>query len=218
MTLDEEFKIIEEFVKNGNANFLKPKSPKYKANSKDHIKKLKEYFSNARPGNKKKRKPSKTQNDEVLWEFIKSKHDLSDDQVKEYSKFHKLAMTYETILGSFLEEFVYLNLKDLGWIWCSGNIIQDIDFIKKTKDEENTKYNWVSLQIKTSDNTENAPASRVRDGTSILKWYRRFSKDSTKDNWGELIKLVSENNEEIEKIIKEKLTDEKYKEFLKTKN
>ena len=60
---------------------------------------------------KKKRKPSKTQNDEVLWEFIKSKHDLSDNQVKEYSKFHKLAMTYETILGSFLEEFVYLNLK-----------------------------------------------------------------------------------------------------------
>ena len=127
-------------------------------------------------------------------------------------------MTYETILGSFLEEFVYLNLKDLGWIWCSGNIIQDIDFIKKTKDEDDTKYNWVSLQIKTSDNTENAPASRVRDGTSILKWYRRFSKDSSKDNWGELIKLVSENNEEVEKIIKEKLTDEKYKEFLKTKN
>ncbi|MDC3099506.1 SinI family restriction endonuclease [Candidatus Pelagibacter sp.] len=218
MTLDEEFKIIEEFIKDGNANFLKPKSDKYKANSKDHIKKLKEYFSNARPENKKKRKPSKTQNDEVLWEFIKSKHDLSDNDVKEYSKFHKLAMTYETILGSFLEEFVYLNLKDLGWIWCSGNIIQDIDFIKKTKDEDDTKYNWVSLQIKTSDNTENAPASRVRDGTSILKWYRRFSKDSTKDNWGELIKLVSENNEEIEKIIKEKLTDEKYKEFLKTKN
>ena len=218
MTLDEEFKIIEEFIKDGNANFLKPKSDKYKANSKDHIKKLKEYFSNARPENKKKRKPSKTQNDEVLWEFIKSKHDLSDNQVKEYSKFHKLAMTYETILGSFLEEFVYLNLKDLGWIWCSGNIIQDIDFIKKTKDEDDTKYNWVSLQIKTSDNTENAPASRVRDGTSILKWYRRFSKDSTKDNWGELIKLVSENNEEVEKIIKEKLTDEKYKEFLKTKN
>lgn len=218
MTLDEEFKIIEEFVIDGNANFLKPKSDKYKANSKDHIKKLKEYFSNARPENKKKRKPSKTQNDEVLWEFIKSKHDLSDDQVKEFSKFHKLAMTYETILGSFLEEFVYLNLKDLGWIWCSGNIIQDIDFIKKAKDEDNTKYNWVSLQIKTSDNTENAPASRVRDGTSILKWYRRFSKDSSKDNWGELIKLVSENNEETEKIIKEKLTDDKYKEFLKTKN
>ena len=58
----------------------------------------------------------------------------------------------------------------------------------------------------------------MRDGTSILKWYRRFSKDSTKDNWGELIKLVSENNEEIEKIIKEKLTDEQYKGFLKTKN
>ena len=30
MTLDEEFKIIEEFVKDGNANFLKPKSDKYK--------------------------------------------------------------------------------------------------------------------------------------------------------------------------------------------
>ena len=54
MTLDEEFKIIEEFVKDGNANFQKPKSDKYKANSKDHLKKLKEYFLNARPENKKK--------------------------------------------------------------------------------------------------------------------------------------------------------------------
>ena len=167
---------------------------------------------------KKKRKPSKTQNDEVLWEFIKSKYDLTDDKVKEYSKFHKIAMTYETILGSFLEEFVYINLKDLGWIWCSGNIVQDIDFIKKNTDEKNTNYNWVSLQIKTSDNTENAPASRVRDGTSILKWYRRFSQDSSKDNWGELINLVSENNEEIKNIIKDKLTDLNYKNFLQSKN
>ena len=69
-----------------------------------------------------------------------------------------------------------------------------------------------------SDNSENAPASRVRDGTSILKWYRRFSQDNSKDNWGELIKLVSENNQETKTIIEEKLTDEKYKEFLKTKN
>lgn len=218
MTLEEEFKIINEFVKDGNANFLEPRSNKYEANSEDHIKKLKEYFSNARPENKKKRRPSKTQNDEVLWEFIKSKHDLSDDQVKEYSKFHKLAMTYETILGSFLEEFIYKNLKDFGWVWCSGNIVQDIDFIKKTKDENKSQYKWISLQIKNSDNSENAPASRVRDGTSILKWYRRFSQDSSKDNWGELIKLVSENNQETKTIMEEKLTDEKYKEFLKTKN
>tara|TARA_B100001250_G_C19737890_1_gene761652 strand:+ start:503 stop:1159 length:657 start_codon:yes stop_codon:yes gene_type:complete len=218
MNLDEEFKIIKEFVKEGKANFLKPKSDKYKSNSKEHLVKLKEYFSNARPENKKERKPSKTQNDEVLWEFIKSKHELTEDQVKEYSKYHKLAMTYETILGNFLEEFIYKNLKEFNWIWCSGNIIQDIDFIKKTNDKENTQYNWVSLQIKTSDNTENAPASRVRDGTSILKWYRRFSKDNTKDNWGELVNLVSENNEETKKILEEKLTDEKYKEFLKTKN
>ena len=69
-----------------------------------------------------------------------------------------------------------------------------------------------------SDNSENAPASRVRDGTSILKWYRRFSQDSSKDNWGELIKLVSENNQETKTIMEEKLTDEKYKEFLKSKN
>ena len=29
MNLDEEFKIIKEFVKEGKANFLKPKSDKY---------------------------------------------------------------------------------------------------------------------------------------------------------------------------------------------
>ena len=124
MTLEEEFKIINDFVKDGNANFLEPRSNKYEANSEDHIKKLKEYFSNARPENKKKRRPSKTQNDEVLWEFIKSKHDLSDDQVKEYSKFHKLAMTYETILGSFfggvyLQKFKRFWMGMVFWKYCS---------------------------------------------------------------------------------------------------
>ncbi len=210
MTLDEEFKIIEEFVKDGNANFLKPKSDKYKANSKDHLKKLKEYFLNARPENKKKRKPSKTQNDEVLWEFIKSKHDLSDNQVKEYSKFHKLAMTYETILGSFLEEFVYLNLKDFGWIWCSGNIIQDIDFIKKEIKDDNS-VNWIALQVKNSDNSENAASSRVRVGTKIIKWYRRLSRVESKDNWEELINLVDENDKDL----KDQLTEKNYLTYLK---
>ena len=47
---------------------------------------------------------------------------------------------------------------------------------------------------------------------------RRFSQDRSKDNWGELINLVSENNEEIKNIIKDKLTDLNYKNFLQSKN
>jgi hypothetical protein len=112
-------------------------------------------------------------------------------------------MSIETKLGTLLESFIYKYAKDHDWIWCSGNILQDIDFIKKDiKDKHN--YNWIALQVKNSDNSENAASSRVRVGTNIVKWFRRLSKVKNKDNWSELIKIIKSDDKELIKNLCEK--------------
>ena len=68
------------------------------------------------------------------------------------------------------------------------------------------------LQVKNSDNSENDASSRVRDGTNIKKWFRRFSKVKDKDNWKELVEMVNENDEELAN----ELTEENYIKYLKS--
>ena len=49
-------------------------------------------------------------------------------------------------------------------------IVKDIDFINKNIDQDG-KIQWTALQVKNSDNSENAASSRVRVGTNIKNIY-----------------------------------------------
>src|SRR6059058_3167229 len=55
-----------------------------------------------------------------------------------------------------------------GWIWCSGTSVKAVDFIHY--DEKNNEWNL--LQVKNRDNTENSSSSKIRDNTTIKKWFR----------------------------------------------
>ena len=129
----------------------------------------------------------------------------------EFARYHKIAMSIETKLGNLLESFIYKYIKNFDWIWCSGNIVQDIDFIKKETKEDNS-VDWISLQVKNSDNSENSSSSRVRVGTNIIKWYRRLSRVKNKDNWQDLINLVDESDKDL----KDQLTEKNYLKYLKS--
>ena len=72
------------------------------------------------------------------------------------------------MIGQLLERYIINAAKDYGWIF-TAECVKAVDFLKK---EEN---NWIPLQIKNSDNTENSSASAIRNGTKIQKWFRRFS-------------------------------------------
>ena len=211
MTLDEEFEIIKEFVNTGEGFFRKPTSKsKNKYGDDTHLKSLQKSFKKSRNASISIKEPQ-TVTDDALWEYIKLQKNLTDEKISELAKYHKIAMSIETKLGSLLERFIYNYIQKHNWIWCSGNIIQDIDFIKKnTDDDENVK--WISLQVKNSDNSENDASSRVRDGTNIKKWFRRFSKVKDKDNWKELVNLVNENDKELAN----ELTEENYIKYLKS--
>lgn len=208
LSVEQEFELIQEYIEQTDGELRKPsKKAKYKLSDPEHLNNLKKSFIKSRKVNLDVNEP-RTVTDDALWEYIQLKKNLTNNQVSEYSKYHRIAMSVEGKLGSILEFFIYKSIKKHGWIWCSGNIVKDTDFIKKIKDNE-----WIALQVKNSDNSENNASSRVRVGTKIIKWYRRFSKKKDKDNWDELCKLVSKDV-----LLKNELNEEKYREYLISKD
>jgi len=92
---------------------------------------------------------------------------------------HSLSMIAENFVGELLERYLANKLESKGWIWCSGNVAKKIDFVKEPT---GTTEDWLLLQIKNRDNTENSSSSSVRAGTSIIKWHRTKSRTG-ETNW-----------------------------------
>lgn len=90
---------------------------------------------------------------------------------------HQRAMSAENCVGALLERYIDSVLRPHGWCWCCGSFVKAVDFIQRDSDE-----NWLVLQIKNRDNSENSSSSAIRKGTSIQKWFRTYSRKSA-TNW-----------------------------------
>ena len=108
-------------------------------------------------------------------------------------------MSAENIAGAFLEEYIAEQLISQGWHCCWGETMKSVDFCK---------FDGQLLQVKNSDNSENSSSKSVRDGTTIKKWFRRFSKTGG-TNWNKLNELVGIENED------DKLNENSFKEFVR---
>lgn len=102
--------------------------------------------------------------------------ELSLEQLKAMEAAHRSSMAAENVIGDLLERYIARTLEMQGWVWCCGSTVRDVDFLRITKTDE------ICLQVKNRSNSENAPASRVRVGTPITKWYRIDAK-SGKEYW-----------------------------------
>ena len=89
---------------------------------------------------------------------------------------HRVSMSAENLIGSLLERYVAGYLERQGWVWCCGNTIRAVDFLKETPD------GFRLLQVKNRDNSENSSSSAIRTGTTIEKWYR-ISSLTNKTHW-----------------------------------
>lgn len=118
---------------------------------------------------------------------------------------HQLSMSAENLVGALLERYIAQVLEPHGWVWCAGDFVRAIDFIKYNK---STKL-WEAVQIKNRDNTENSSSSAIRHGTTIEKWFRTYSKPSkkraTNTNW--------ENFPEVE--FRDQLSEEGFLQFIR---
>lgn len=79
---------------------------------------------------------------------------------------HYDAMAAENVIGTLLEMYIAEHMEHYGWIWCAGEIIKSVDFLKKTDD------GFIPLQVKNRSNSENSSSSAIRNGTDIIKWHR----------------------------------------------
>lgn len=99
-------------------------------------------------------------------------------QTERIKREHQHAMSAENIVGALLERYVATVLEPHGWVWCSGDFVKAVDFIKFQAHSRS----WQAVQIKNRDNTENSSSAAIRNNTSIEKWFRTFSRTGA-DNW-----------------------------------
>lgn len=126
--------------------------------------------------------PPKTIPDEAVSVIIKSTLDCSEEKTNSIKVEHQLSMAAENMVGALLERYLYSVLKNHGWVWCAGDFVRAIDFIKRNPDGT-----WIALQVKNRDNSENSSSSAIRNNTDIIKWFRTYSKPSKRresnTNW-----------------------------------
>jgi hypothetical protein len=126
----------------------------------------------------KRPEPPSTVPDDMVSFVLENYFDVDVDHLEAAKQLHALSMGAENIVGNLLEHYLTTVLEAHGWIWCAGSLIKAVDFIKPPSNGED----WVLLQVKNRDNSENSSSSAIRVGTTIDKWFRTFSK-KTGSNW-----------------------------------
>lgn len=143
--------------------------------SKQFFEVLADQFFKSREGSKKL--TTKTIPDEMVSFIVQSYLECSDEKTAQIRDEHSLSMAAENLIGFLLEKYIADKLDAHGWVWCSGDFVKSVDFIRKMPNGT-----WLLLQVKNRDNSENSSSSSVRDGTEIKKWFRSFNK-KTDLNW-----------------------------------
>ena len=129
---------------------------------------------NGRPS-KRHGKKSQTKPDPAVKLILRTRReDIDDNFADTLEKGHSLMMTIEGMVGNLLEEYLATILHPYGWYCCWGSTIDAVDFCKE---------DGSLLQVKTSNNSENSSSIRVRNGTEIRIWFRRFFNKANTFNW-----------------------------------
>jgi SinI restriction endonuclease. len=108
-------------------------------------------------------------------------------------------MTIEGMVGNLLEEYLATILHPYGWYCCWGSTIDAVDFCKE---------DGSLLQVKTSNNSENSSSIRVRNGTEIRIWFRRFFNKANTFNWVALNEIIGRD------IFNEEDSERKFRDFI----
>ena len=125
-----------------------------------------------------------TISDEAVSIVMQIAYGYSQEQSEKIKIEHKHSMSAENCVGALLERYLDSILRAEDWHWCCGDFVKAVDFVKRDSSGQ-----WLALQIKNRDNSENSSSSAVRSGTTIQKWFRSFSKKRG-TNWGNLPPLM----------------------------
>ncbi|WP_286192764.1 SinI family restriction endonuclease [Escherichia ruysiae] len=169
-----------------------------KVGQEEHIEYLARSFHESRLP--RKPTPPTTVPDEVVSIVLNISFNIQPENLERIKEEHRLSMAAENIVGDLLERYLAEKLEPSGWIWCSGTSVKAVDFIHY--DEKNNEWNL--LQVKNRDNTENSSSSKIRDNTTIKKWFRTYSqRDATNwDNFPDEVSSKNLNEEDFRAFVK----------------
>ena len=117
--------------------------------------------------------------DTMIDVVLENYYSVARDELRTASVYHRYSMGAENIIGNLLEFYIASEAEKNDWVWCSGQFVKAIDFLRKQPSGSNK---WEMLQVKNRDNSENSSSSAVRNGTEIKKWFRTFSRTGN-TNW-----------------------------------
>ncbi len=147
-------------------------------------------------------RPVATKKDPAVDEVLMAFENVPPEDLERIGEAHRVSMQAENIIGELLERYVARMLEKKGWIWCCGETMKAVDFIKGPETAEAQL-----LQIKNRSNSENSASSAIRRGTTIEKWYRTTS-TTGKTRW----EMLPENSNASEN---ERCTEKGFYEFVK---
>lgn len=130
--------------------------------------------------------PPATVPDEMVSKILVEYFGVKEEKLEDVKSEHQIAMASENVVGNVLEHYIASVAESHGWVWCSGNMVLAVDFIKRPLADDES---WRMLQIKNRSNSENSSSSKIRQGTSIEKWYRVNAKNG-ETKWGSFPDLV----------------------------
>lgn len=150
--------------------------------------------------------------DPALKTIVKTIRNLSDEAIDIEEKNHNLFMAAENVQGNLLEEYIANQIEPYGFVWCMGEILKAIDFCSSD--------GRVLLQIKNKFNTENSSSNKIREGSSIEKWYRlgcsrKNKKVMPKYMWETLNDLINQYKTNGLTLPPCQMSEESYEIFLK---
>lgn len=178
---DQKFQILLKFLQD-NPDRLSSKSKKLHLDSDEGINALHECYVRSKEQKLTLSRPS-TIPDEAVSVILQQCCGFTEQQTEQIKLEHQLSMSAENLVGALLERYIAQVLEPHGWVWCAGDFVRAIDFIKYN---QSTQL-WEAVQVKNRDNTENSSSSAIRQGTEIEKWFRTYSKPSkkraTNTNW-----------------------------------
>lgn len=155
--------------------------------------------------------PKSACSDPAVKKIVMMTQGISEDEATAQESHHNLFMSAENIQGNLLEEFISISVRPYGWIWCAGNTLRATDFCSSDGS--------VLLQVKNKSNTENSSSSNIRQGTSILKWYRLGTRTAQGVKipvykWSQLNEIINAHKTAGTHLPLCNMTEDKYISFL----
>jgi hypothetical protein len=123
--------------------------------------------------------------DPLLGSLFQQLNSCTNSEVEKAIRIHGDLMILENKVGKILEHYLSARLEPLGWIWCSGDFVEKVDFVKIVPGN-----NHELLQVKNKDVTENSSSSKGRG--DVPKWARLKGKKAITD-WENFPDLEARN-------------------------